>query len=138
MAGYTDSNIRPGAIGYDAWVFKLDENGNIQWQKTYGGQDSGYARSVRQTSDGGYIVAGNTNSFGAGNDDIWLIKLDLNGNIQWQKTFGGAGSETAKAVQQTPDHGYIVLGWTIPFGTGHLDVWLLKLDVNGNIQWQKT
>jgi hypothetical protein len=127
-----------GAGGSDIWVLKLDQNGNIQWQKTYGGPDWDIASSIQQTSDGGYIVAGDTRSFGAGGWDIWVLKLDQNGNIQWQKTYGGRSDDSASSIQQTSDGGYIVAGDTRSFGAGDLDIWVLKLDQNGNIQWQKT
>jgi hypothetical protein len=120
-----------GAGGWDIWVLKLDQNGNIQWQKTYGGRSDDSASSIQQTSDGGYIVAGDTMSFGAGDLDIWVLKLDQNGNIQWQKTYGGRNGEFASSIQQTSDGGYIVAGYTTSFGAG--GIWVLKLDANGDI-----
>jgi len=135
VAGYTNSF---GAGGTDAWVLKLDANGNVQWQKTYGGSSDDYAYSIQQTSDGGYIVAGYTESFGAGYADVWVLKLDANGNVQWQKTYGGSGWDEAYSIQRTLDGGYIVAGWTDSFGAGGTDAWVLKLDANGNVQWQKT
>jgi hypothetical protein len=119
-------------------LIKTDANGDIQWAKTYGGTGSDYASSVQQTSDGGYIVAGWTNSFGAGNYDIFLIKTDANGNIIWAKTYGGISYDWASSVQQTSDGGYIVAGWTNSFGAGNWDVFLVKTDANGNLQWAKT
>ena len=135
VAGYTNSF---GAGGTDVWVLKLDANGNVQWQKTYGGSSDDYAYSIQQTSDGGYIVAGYTESFGAGYADVWVLKLDANGNVQWQKTYGGSGWDEAYSIQRTLDGGYIVAGWTDSFGAGGTDAWVLKLDANGNVQWQKT
>jgi uncharacterized delta-60 repeat protein len=127
-----------GAGDSDFWVLKLDSSGNIQWQKTYGGTDYDSANSIQQTSDGGYIVAGGTDSFGAGWGDFWVLKLDADGNIQWQKTYGGTDGDRARSIQQTKDGGYIVAGHTYSFGAGYSDFWVLKLDANGNIQWQKT
>lgn len=123
----------------DAWILKLDADGNIQWQKTYG-SDSGWdeADSIQQTSDGGYIVAGETESWGAGRFDAWILKLDANGNIQWQQSYGGSDDDDAASVKQTADGGYIVAGDTYSFGAGGYDAWVLKLDAAGNIQWQKT
>jgi hypothetical protein len=135
VAGYT---YPIGAIGGDFWVLKLDANGNIQWQKTYGGMDPEFAYFIQQTTDGGYIVAGETTSFKPLNSDFWILKLDTNGNIQWQKTYGGMSGEITYSVQQTMDGGYIVAGLTESFGAGYGDIWILKLDTNGNIQWQKT
>jgi hypothetical protein len=126
-----------GADG-DAWVLKLDDTGDVQWQKTYGGANSDVANSIQQTSDGGYIVAGSTYSFGAGNGDIWVLKLDETGNVLWQKTYGGANYDMAKSIQQTLDGGYIAAGYTESFGAGYDDAWVLKLDETGNVLWQKT
>ncbi|MFI5296046.1 MAG: hypothetical protein ACHQ0Y_13605 [Thermodesulfovibrionales bacterium] len=119
-------------LGEDLWLFKLDKDGNIQWQKTYGGIADDWANSLQQTTDGGYIVAGTTYSFGDGFNDGWILKLDANGNIQWQKTYGG----TVQSILQTADGGYIVAGST-SIGADNGDAWILKLDGNGNIQWQK-
>jgi len=134
VAGITQSF---GVVFVAAWVFKLDANGNVQWQKTYGGGDLDRANSIQQTSDGGYVVAGWTSSFGAGGYDAWLFKLDANGNVQWQKAYGGTGDDFANSIQQTSDSGYVVAGWTSSFGAGYADAWLFKLDANGNVQWQK-
>jgi uncharacterized protein YuzE len=127
-----------GRSCHDAWILKLDKNGNIEWQKTYGGNDYDSASTIQQTRDGGYIVAGRTKSFGAGDYDAWILKLDRSGNIQWQKTYGGNDYDSASAIQQTRDGGYIVVGHTKSFGAGGGDAWILKLDENGNIKWQKT
>jgi len=138
VAGNTGSFAPAGYI--DIWVLKLDPNGNVQWQKTYGGPGAHWdmAYSIQQTSDGGYIVAGETASFGAGDYDLWVLKLDSNGNVQWQKTYGGPYWDIAYSIQQTADGGYIVAGWTASFGAGLSDLWVLKLDPNGDVQWQKT
>jgi predicted secreted protein len=91
VAGSTQSF---GAGGFDFWILKLDSSGNIQWQKTYGGSIIDIARSIQTTSDDGYIVAGETTSFGAGNRDFWILKMDSSGNIQWQKTHGGTNNDS--------------------------------------------
>jgi hypothetical protein len=135
VAGYTESF---GAGSADIFLIKTDANWNISWAKTYGGTYWDVARSVQQTSDGGYIVAGWTRSFGAGYYDIFLIKTDANGNIIWAKAYGGTNNDTAYSVQQTSDGGYIVAGRTGSFGAGGLDIFLIKTDANGNIQWAKT
>jgi len=124
--------------GYDIWVLRLDRNGNPQWGKTYGGLGLGEALSIQQTSDGGYIVAGETWSFGAGDSDFWVLKLDRNGDVQWQKAYGGPSEEHVSSIQQTADGGYIVAGTTYSFAAGYTDIWVLKLDQSGNVQWQKT
>ena len=134
VAGYTYSF---GAGSYDVFLLKTDASGNLQWAKTFGGSGGDYAWSVQQTSDGGYIVAGFTGSFGAGGD-VFLLKTDASGNLQWAKTFGGSDYDRAYSVQQTSDGGYIVAGYTYSFGAGGYDVFLLKTDASGNLQWAKT
>ncbi|MFC1955746.1 hypothetical protein ACFLWZ_04360 [Chloroflexota bacterium] len=135
MAGFTTSF---GAGKSDYWVLKLSPNGSVDWQKTYGGSGWDYAYSIQQTTDGGYIVAGSTGSFGAGKSDYWILKLASNGNAQWQKTYGGSGEDSAYYIQQTTEGGYIVAGSTGSFGAGSSDYWVLKLDSNGDAEWQKT
>ena len=125
-------------VGVDIFLIKTDANGNVQWAKTYGGTSTDLAESVRQTSDGGYIVAGHTYSFGAGGRDIFLIKTDANGNIIWAKTYGGTNWDDTYSVQQTSDGGYIVAGETYSFGVGGPDFFLIKTDASGNVQWAKT
>jgi hypothetical protein len=127
-----------GAGIFDIFLIKTDENGNIQWAKTYGGTREDYGFSVQQTSDGGYILAGHTVSFGAGNWDIFIIKTDANGNVQWAKTYGGTSDDLVRFVRQTSDGGYIMVGETYSFGEGYSDIFLIKTDANGNVQWAKT
>ena len=136
VAGYT---IRPESDGgREIWVLKLESNGDVSWQKTYGGSVAERGSFIQQTIDGGYIVAGYTHSFGAGTGDFWVLKLDSNGNISWQKTYGGSDRDEAYSIQQTSDGGYIVGGYTESFGAGGKDAWVLKLDSSGDVSWQKT
>src|SRR4030042_1157824 len=127
-----------GAGNSDYWLVKLDGNGAIAWQRVYGGINYDFAHYVQQTSDGGYFVFGRSWSFGAGNGDLWLLKLDATGVIQWQRAYGGMNVETGYSAQQTLDGGDIVVGGTGSFGAGNSDVVVLKLDTNGTISWQKT
>ncbi len=127
-----------GAGNTDVWVLKIDESGNVQWQKAYGGSSYDYAYSISSTGDGGYIVAGSSQSFGAGNNDMWVIKLDGNGNVMWQKAYGRFGDEIAYAVVPVSADGYLVAGTTNSSGAGSLDNLILRLDGAGNIIWQKT
>ena len=124
---------------YDGWILKLDSDGNVTWQKTYGVSGTESLDSIQQTTDGGYIVTGST-YFGAGetDTDVWILKLNSNGDILWQKTYGGSLNDSASYIQQTIDGGYIVGGQTMSFGADYKDIWILKLDNNGNILWQKT
>jgi hypothetical protein len=135
IAGATQSF---GAGGLDVYLIKTDPNGTNQWEKTFGGSSADAGFSVQQTLDGGYIIAGSTQSFGAGSWDVYLIKTDPNGNSEWEKTFGASGAERSRSVQQTLDGGYIIAGYTKSFGAGDWDVYLIKTDPNGNIQWEKT
>jgi formylglycine-generating enzyme required for sulfatase activity len=136
IAGETESY---GAGDADFWLLKTDSNGCEQWNKTFGGINSDSAKSVHQTSDGCYIIAGTTYSYGAGAGDFWLIKTGSNGNKQWDKIFGGTSWEVAHSVQQTSDGGYILAGSTKSYDDdGAWDGWLVKTDPNGNQQWEKT
>jgi len=111
----------------------------VEWNKTYGGTDFDYAHSVQQTSDGGYIVAGATESFGAGEADFWLFKIDSYGSVEWNRTFGGSAMDAARSVQQTSDGGYVTVGVTHSFGDWlYGDCWLIKTDANGDMLWNKT
>lgn len=122
----------------DIWVFKLTSSGTIVWQKTYGGTDGEEDALVEQTSDGGYIVAARTWSFGAGYVDILFLKLDANGIVEWRRTYGGSGWDEANTIRQTSDNGYIIAGTTGSFGVGRDNVWLIRLDQYGSLLWQKT
>lgn len=134
-AGHTD------ATGWgDMWLLKLTSSGTITWQKSYGGgtglDDWDGAYFVRQTSDGGYIATGETGYFGAGNHDIWVLKLDASGNVTWQKSYGGPLRDWASSAQEVTGGGFIVAGLTESFGAGGSDAWILKLDALGNVSWQ--
>ncbi|MFA4890892.1 MAG: hypothetical protein WC604_00860 [Candidatus Gracilibacteria bacterium] len=127
-----------GGKGSDVGVFKLDSNGNLEWDKTFGGSDYDMADSIQQTSDGGYIIAGGTISKGVGKMDAWILKLDSKGELEWDKTFGGSEIDTAVSIQQTTDGGYIAAGWTNLKDTGNNNAWILKLNSNGDLDWNKT
>ena len=107
------------------------------WDKTFGGSDNDEAKSIVQTSDGGYVIAGMTRSNGAGNYDMWLVKTDANGNKQWDKTFGGSQFDEFTAVIETSD-GYVLVGNNSSRGSGKQDGYLLKTDKTGNKTWEKS
>ncbi|MEN6473246.1 MAG: hypothetical protein ABFD81_04460 [Syntrophaceae bacterium] len=134
-AGFTASY---GAGSYDFEVLKLGSSGNILWEKAYGGTLPDVANCVRTTADGGYIVAGETWSYGAGKTDFWVLKLGQDGTVQWSRTVGGAGFERAQSVSQTSDGGYLVAGYTSSTGAGNKDVWTVKLDAQGALLWSQT
>ena len=162
MAGYSNSNISGdkmencnGIYGvYDYWIVKVDSFGNIQWQNTIGGSSTDYLSAIHQTSDGGYILGGwsesnisgdkSENNFGG--NDYWIVKIDALGNIQWQNTIGGSLDDRLYSIQQTADGGYILGGLSasnISYdktenSKGDYDYWIVKTDTIGNIQWQKT
>lgn len=121
----------------EPWILKLDNTGNILWQKIYSAYDDDSLQSIQQTKDGGYIAAGYTTSFGSGLRDGLVLKLDSSGNIAWQKAYGGTHDDFISAIQQTSDDGYVIAGYSISFGSGFKDVWVIKIDSFGNIVWQK-
>jgi len=118
----------------DAWIAKLDENGEIVWDKAFGGIEAEVANSIIQTGDGGYVLAGYTWSEGAGREDAWIIKLDENGEIVWDKTFGGSDEDVARCIIQAEDGGYVLAGYTESKGAGRYDAWVIKLDEKGNLE----
>ena len=127
-----------GTVMGDLWLVMIDSQGNEEWNTSFGG--TGYDRgfSVQQTTDGGYVATGWTDSYGAGNDDVWLVKADFQGNEEWNKTFGGSGRDQGQSVQQTTDGGYIITGYTRSYGAGDDDVWLIKTDSLGIEDWKMT
>ncbi len=134
MAGYTSSF---GAGRNDLFLVKLSSIGSLDWAKAVGGsyEDRGY--SVIQTSDDGYALAGYTESFGAGSSDLFLVKLNSTGSLDWAKAVGGTDSDHGYSVVQTNDGGYAVAGYTSSFGAGGSDLFLVKFDSTGSVEWAK-
>jgi hypothetical protein len=135
------------ATNYDFWLAKTDMLGNIQWNRTYGGTGEDVAYSLVASTDGGYVLAGDTWSFGAGGADFWLVKTDSLGNMQWNKTYGGTGDDCARTLVVTSDGGYAIAGiwncitWAPLSNVGYYeggDFWLVKTDALGNMQWNQT
>ena len=154
LAGNSNSNdgdvTGHHGIYADYWVVKLNSTGNIEWQKCLGGSNVDLAYAIKQTADGGYIVAGFSASTDGdvtgnhGSSDYWVVKLTSTGNIIWQKSLGGSGNDDAYAVQQTADGGYIVAGISASKdgdaigNTESGDYWVVKLNSTGTIEWQKS
>lgn len=135
MIGYVSSF---GAGAQDFWLVKTDALGNMLWSMTYGGAGNDQGDGVIQTVDGGFLLTGRTQSFGAGSMDIWLVRTDASGNMLWNKTYGGAGMEYGVFATPTADGGYAIVGFTTSFGAGFFDFWLVKTDASGNMQWNMT
>ena len=146
LAGYKKNTQNDS----DYWIAKLNSNADIEWEKTYGGSSTDEAISIQQTTNGGYIVAGSTFSNDGdvtnnkGYSDAWILKLNTNGAIEWQKTYGGSAGDALTNIEQTADNGYIAIGFTyssnsdIPNNKGYTDAWAIKIAANGNIEWSKT
>lgn len=135
LVGYTDSY---GAGSTDFWLVKTDSAGTALWNKTYGGVGSDIATSLVQTNDGGYALAGYTNSFGEGNYDSFLVKTDSNGNMAWNKTYGGTNWDSTHSLVQTIDGGYALAGDTRSFGAdapAHTYLWVVKTNSAGKPEW---
>ena len=135
IGGDTESS---GTGDGDAYLIKTDTYGNLQWEKTFGANNWHSTYSVQQMSDGGYVIVGETAASSFGVSDVFLIKTDAYGNLQWEKTFGGSSYDWGQSVQQTSDGGYIIVGRTASFGAGGYDVYLIKTGVDGNKLWEKT
>lgn len=153
MAGFTESNdfdIVNSRGSYDFWIVKVDTNGNLVWESSYGGTGIERAQDISKTADGGYVITGNTFSNDTdvsknnGESDIWLIKIDANGKKVWDKSYGGSRFEDGQAVSLSKDGGFIITGNTkssdkdASGNAGENDIWLIKTDVDGVMEWQKT
>ena len=136
VAGDTKSK---SGFDHDVYVFCTNEKGAPRWEKNFGGPRCDYAWAVQQTEDGGFILAGGTESFGAGIYDVYLIKLDAAGRVKWEKTYGGKGSDCGYAVLETAGGGCLVAGNTESFGaSSNPDIYLFRTDEKGTLLWQKT
>ena len=150
LSGSNDGNVTGNHGDWDYCIVKLNSSGNIEWQECLGGSSNDYAISIQQTNDGGYIVAGSSESSDGdvtgnhGHFDCWLVKLNFNGNIQWEKCIGGSDGEGALSIQQTTDSGYIVAGYSssedgdVTGNNGASDYWIVILNSSGNIERQKS
>jgi len=137
LVGFTESY---GAGSEDFWLVKTDASGQAEWNETFGGtmNDGTRRGSLIQTTDGGYAFVGGTSSYGAGASDMWLIKTDASGQMEWNETFGGIMDESSDSLIQTTDGGFALAGGTDSYGAGESDFWLVKTDANGQAEWNKT
>jgi hypothetical protein len=135
LGGYADSYGHPG---HDAWFIKTDSEGNEEWNTTVGGVASDGTFSVIQTSDEGFIGVGYADSYSGGIHDLWLVRTDEYGVEQWNKTFGASESDTGYSLKECDDGSYIIAGTTQSYGAGYQDAWLIKTDLDGNEEWNKT
>src|SRR3989339_870963 len=131
IAGYTFPRASSHSLVY---IIRIDANGDTMWSRTFGGTKNDWARDILVTSDSGYVVCGATESFGAGGSDVYLLRLDKNGNLAWSKTFGTEANDGGYSICQTLDGGFVVTGYT----NDYQDVYLVKTDTNGNAVWTKT
>jgi uncharacterized delta-60 repeat protein len=124
--------------GQRAWILRLDRAGKMVWQREFGGLNSDQVYSVVTTSEDGVVVAGHTTSRGAGKSDVWVFRLDRDGNLVWDKTFGGAENDRARTIAATDDGGFVIAGSTQLPGKSEQDGWILKLRANGELSWEHT
>lgn len=130
-----------GSVGIglsDVWLIKTDSQGNEEWNYTFGGAQHDRGYSVQQTGDEGFIICGNTESFGSGEEDIWLIKTNSDGIQEWNQTYGGSEDDCGYSVQQTIDGGFIITGYTKSYGNGNYKMWLIKTNSSGSEEWSQT
>jgi len=128
IAGYTSSF---GAGSQDLYLIKTNASGDTVWTRTFGGNLRDWGNSVQPMAGGGYVIAGVTRSFGAGGQDLYLIRTDASGDTVWTRTFGGTGNDAGNSVQSTGDGGWVIAGSTTSFGAGNSDVYLIKTDADG-------
>lgn len=154
LSGKSGNKDHHGQGDLDYWIWKMDEEGNLEWQKSFGGSGADFLMSIRSTADGGYILAGHSDSgqdgdkkdSGYGNTDFWIIKLNATGAEEWQKTLGGSGRDVVKAIIEVPGGGYLVAGSSESAISGSktvahygsLDYWIVKLDASGAEEWQES
>ncbi len=127
-----------GAGGSDMWLIRTDANGNHLWNRTFGGTGNDYGNTITEVRTGGFVLAGDTRSFGSGGQDLWLVKTDGAGNHLWNRTFGGAADDSNPSLVEVRDGGFVLAGTTLSFGAGNSDWWVIKTDRTGNHLWNRT
>lgn len=121
----------------DAWVFKLDRNGELVWSETYGGRKNDEAAALVEMADGSFGIAGYSGTFSRGKNDIWLLRLTRDGEKMWAKNYGGKDTEEAHGIIQTPDGNLVVTGYTTSYGNGRADILVMKVDPDGDMIWRR-
>ncbi|MCX6291962.1 MAG: T9SS type A sorting domain-containing protein [Bacteroidetes bacterium] len=152
VGGYTSSNngnVTGNHGSMDEWLVRLDESGNILWQKTFGGSSVDICNAVIPVSDGGFLLAGSTSSNNGnvsgnhGNKDFWIVKTDSLGNLQWQQAYGGSAADECFSIREIPGGSFIASGYTgsndgqVTGNHGGLDYWMIRINSSGNLLWQK-
>ena len=135
LAGFTRSY---GAGDGDVWLVHADRNGTEMWNKTFGGSGRDEGMDILETDDGGFVMVGETESFGSVDRDLWLVKVDSVGNEEWNRTFGGSGEDLGTSLKRAGDGGYVIAGITSSYGSGNRDLWLMKTDSKGEELWNRT
>ncbi|MCW2278640.1 copper amine oxidase N-terminal domain-containing protein [Heliophilum fasciatum] len=135
MTGTIDKH---GSQRADLYAAKIDTNGKVVWEKSWGGKDDEHGKAIRPTADGGLMILGETSSRGQGGYDLYLMKIDANGKEQWSKTYGGKAWDIAESMEATMDGGYILVGRTASFNNGDYDTYIVKTDGGGNLMWEKS
>lgn len=152
LVGTSDSNdfnIKNNKGSYDFWAIKIASSGELVWEKSFGGSEIDEARCITNTFDGNFVIVGDTRSADKdiannnGGADIWILKIDTNGNIIWEKTFGGTDFDAARSISKTQDNGFIISGSSRSVdgnftNKGQNDALLLKINATGNMVWQQT
>ena len=135
IAGYTKSF---GSGGFDFYLIKTNLEGEVDWSETYGGEVDDRCWALALTSDGGFLLVGETTSSGAGEEDCFLVKTDASGRELWFRTFGGAKGDRLFSVAQADDGGYMLAGQTYSEGAGDRDAYIIKTGASGELEWSKT
>ncbi len=153
IVGSSDSNdvdIKNNKGSYDFWIIKISDSGNLVWEKSFGGSEADEARAITKSTDGNYIIVGDTrsNDFDVsknnGAADLWIIKISPLGAIIWEKTIGGTSFDVARSISKTQDNGFLISGSSrssngdVSNNNGQNDAWILKIDADANLEWQKT
>jgi hypothetical protein len=145
-----DVDISSSQGTYDFWVIKINSTGTMVWEKSFGGSEIDEAFSIIKSSDGNYVIVGDTRSndknvsHNNGASDLWIIKISPSGNLLWEKTFGGTSFDAGRSISNTSDNGFLISGSSrsmdgdLTTNQGQNDVWVIKIDSNGSLLWQKS